>query len=173
MQQQLESGKGFIGANVHDVTALVKQFFRELPEPLFTSMYHDTFIRCYQLDNQELAKKAVLLLCLMLPGEHVNTLRFIMLLLSKIAVQSDKNKMDSGNLAVVLAPNLMHVNSKSETMKSCEEKLLQVCVVKLWFNVPVKSIYNPLNALKKCVWGGGYTGQHLFLCPSVLLSILP
>ena len=50
-----------------------------------------------------------------------------MLLLAKIAVHSEKNKMDSTNLAVVLAPNLMHVNSKSETMKSTEEKLLQVC----------------------------------------------
>ena len=124
----MEGGKGFVGANVHDVTALVKQFFRELPEPLFTSMYHDTYIRCYQLENPEVARRAVLLLCLMLPGEHVSTLRFILLLLSKVALQSDKNKMDSANLAVVMAPNLMHVNSKSETMKSCEEKLLQVSV---------------------------------------------
>ena len=106
----------------------MKQFFRELPEPLFTSVYHDTYIRCYQLENPEVARRAVLLLCLMLPGEHVSTLRFILLLLSKVALQSDKNKMDSANLAVVMAPNLMHVNSKSETMKSCEEKLLQVSV---------------------------------------------
>ena len=49
-----------------------------------------------------------------------------MLLLARITLHSEKNKMDSTNLAVVLAPNLMHVNSKSETMKSCEEKLLQV-----------------------------------------------
>ncbi|KAL4237260.1 Rho GTPase-activating protein 6 [Mactra antiquata] len=127
IKQQLESGKnGLDGANVHDVTALVKQFFRELPEPLFTSAYHDTFIRCFQLGSQEVSTRAVLLLCLLLPAEHLSTLRFIMKLLAKIALQAEKNKMDSTNLAVVLAPNIMHVNCKSETMKSCEEKLLQV-----------------------------------------------
>jgi hypothetical protein len=125
-QQQLENGSGFDGANVHDVTALVKQFFRELPEPLFTSMYHDTFIRCYQIEDPEVATRAILLLCLLLPSEHLSTLRFIMKLLSRITEYVESNKMDSTNLAVVLAPNIMHVNSKSETMKSCEEKMLQV-----------------------------------------------
>jgi len=115
-----------MGANVYDVTALVKQFFRELPEPLFTSIYHDAFVRCFQLKNQEEATNAVLLLCLLLPVEHATTLRYIMKMLAQIAACSDQNKMDSMNLAVVLAPNLMHMNSKSETMKSCEEKMLQV-----------------------------------------------
>lgn len=33
--------------------------------------------------------------------------------------------MDPTNLAVVLAPNIMHINSKSEKMNASEEKLLQ------------------------------------------------
>jgi hypothetical protein len=36
--------------NVHDVTVLVKQFFRELPEPLFTIAFHDAFVRCFNLN---------------------------------------------------------------------------------------------------------------------------
>lgn len=126
IKQQLENGKGFLGANVHDVTALVKQFFRELPEPLFTSTYHDTFVRCYQIEDQEVATRAILLLCLLLPAEHISTLQYTMRLLQKVTQHANSNKMDSTNLAVVIAPNIMHVNSKSETMKSCEEKLLQV-----------------------------------------------
>mgnify|MGYP000228764657 CR=1 FL=1 len=111
---------------MYDVTALVKQFFRELPEPLFTSVYHDTFVRCYQLSNELEATRAILLLCLLLPTEHVSTLQYIMKLLAEIAENAEKNKMDTTNLAVILTPNIIHVNSKSETMKSCEEKLLQV-----------------------------------------------
>lgn len=126
LQQQLENGNGFVGANVHDVTALVKQFFRELPEPLFTSTYHDTFVRCHQIEDQEVSTRAILLLCLLLPAEHISTLQFTLRLLAKITQHAEKNKMDSTNLAVVIAPNIMHVNSKTETMKSCEEKLLQV-----------------------------------------------
>ena len=50
----------------------------------------------------------------------------MMRLLASVAASSEANKMDKTNLALVLAPNIMHVNSKTETMKSCEEKLLQV-----------------------------------------------
>ncbi|OWF55189.1 uncharacterized protein LOC110463103 isoform X2 [Mizuhopecten yessoensis] len=126
LQHQIELGKGLSEANVFDVTSLIKQFFRMLPEPLFTSTYHDTFIKCFQLVNTEVSHQAVLLLCLLLPGEHLCTLRFTMKLLSDIASHSDKNKMDPTNLAVVLAPNMMHINNKSEKMNSSEEKLLQV-----------------------------------------------
>ncbi|XP_033733741.1 uncharacterized protein LOC117322904 isoform X2 [Pecten maximus] len=126
LQHQIEQGKGLSEANVFDVTSLIKQFFRMLPEPLFTSTYHDTFIKCFQLGDTEASHQAVLLLCLLLPGEHLCTLRFMMKLLSDIASHSDKNKMDPTNLAVVLAPNMMHINNKSEKMNSSEEKLLQV-----------------------------------------------
>lgn len=111
---------------MYDVTSIIKQFFRELPEPLFTSAFHDAFIKCFQLDNEDEATNAVLMLCLLLPGEHLSTLRYMMLLLDKISRSCSKNKMDAGNLAVVLAPNIMHVNNKTEKMNSSEEKLLQV-----------------------------------------------
>ncbi|KAJ8308536.1 hypothetical protein KUTeg_013410 [Tegillarca granosa] len=101
------------------------KYFRELPEPLFTSVYHDAFIKCFQLGDNEKAVHAVFLLTLLLPGEHLSTLRYVMKLLSKIASHSEKNKMDPTNLAVVLAPNIMHINSKSEKMNASEEKLLQ------------------------------------------------
>lgn len=97
-----------------------------LQEPLFTSTYHDTFIKCFQLGNAGDSHNTILLLCLLLPGEHLCTLKFMMNLLSDIASHANKNKMDATNLAVVLAPNMMHMNNKSEKMNSSEEKLLQV-----------------------------------------------
>jgi len=55
-----------------------------LPEPLFTSVYHDTFIKCYQLENIQEATHAVLMLCLLLPGEHLSTLRFVLICWQKM-----------------------------------------------------------------------------------------
>lgn len=88
------------------------------------------------MDSEETATKLVLLLCLLLPKEHISTLRFTMMLLAKIAAASNKNKMDASNLAVVLAPNIMNINSKSEKMNSSEEKLLQhqTSIVELLIN---------------------------------------
>lgn len=125
LQEKIEKGEDLGNANIVDVTALIKQFFKCLPEPLFTSVYHDAFIRCIQLPEKEEAKQAVLLLCLLLPGEHLSTIKYVMTLLKQIAENSDKNKMDAANLSVVLAPNLLYLNSKSEKMNSTEEKLLQ------------------------------------------------
>nr|KAG5692522.1 hypothetical protein BaRGS_018727 [Batillaria attramentaria] len=123
--QQIEEGHVVKSASVHDVTALIKQFFRELPEPLLTSVFHDCFVRCYHLSPPDQVE-AMLLLCLLLPPEHLSTLRYTMGLLSRLAAHSSHNKMDVGNLAVVLAPNIMHVNSRSQKMNSTEEKLLQL-----------------------------------------------
>lgn len=125
LKEKIEKGEDLGNANIVDVTALIKQFFKSLPEPLFTSVYHDAFIRCIQLTEKEEATKAVLLLCLLLPGEHLSTIRYMMNLLKQVAENSDKNKMDAANLSVVLAPNLLYLNSKSEKMNSTEEKLLQ------------------------------------------------
>nr|KAG5693919.1 hypothetical protein BaRGS_008188 [Batillaria attramentaria] len=123
LRQQIEEGHVVKSASVHDVTALIKQFFRELPEPLLTSVFHDCFVRCYHLSPPDQVE-AMLLLCLLLPPEHLSTLRYTMGLLSRLAAHSSHNKMDVGNLAVVLAPNIMHVNSQK--MNSTEEKLLQL-----------------------------------------------
>jgi hypothetical protein len=90
---------------------LIKQFFKCLPEPLFTSTYHDAFVRCIQLPDKKEAKHSVLLLCLLLPGEHLSTIKYMMNLLKNIAKNSDKNKMDATNLSVVLAPNFLYLNS--------------------------------------------------------------
>ena len=49
-----------------------------------------------------------------------------MLFLARVADHSDQNKMDVSNLALCLAPNLLHMNLKAEKMKDSESKLLQV-----------------------------------------------
>ncbi|XP_071163331.1 rho GTPase-activating protein 11A-like isoform X2 [Mytilus edulis] len=125
LKEKIEKGEDLGSANIVDVTVLIKQFFKSLPEPLFTSTYHDAFIRCIQLPNKDDAYRALLLLCLLLPGEHISTIRYMMSLLKLISEHSDKNKMDATNLSVVLAPNFLYLNSKSEKMNSVEEKLLQ------------------------------------------------
>ncbi len=75
-----------------------------------------------------------MLLCLLLPLPHLTTLRYIMCFLSRVAKQSSNNKMDTPNLAVCMAPNLMHNNPKAEKMNS-ESKLLHVSSVP-YFDLP-------------------------------------
>ena len=68
---------------------------------------------------------ALMLLCLLLPLPHLTTLRYIMCFLSRVAKNAASNKMDTPNLAVCMAPNILHNSTKAEKMNS-ESKLLHV-----------------------------------------------
>ncbi len=112
----------------------------ELPELLSScfvnaSSHHVCFlIQVNALETEGQRHNALMLLCLLLPRTHISTLRFFMCFLATVAQYSEKNKMDTPNLAVCLAPNLLHNSSKAEKM-NCESKLLHVSVLHLAFGI--------------------------------------
>lgn len=59
-----------------DVANVLKTFLRELPEPLIPQCLHDVFLRCVLLETGKL--EALLLACLLLPIENLNTFAYIM-----------------------------------------------------------------------------------------------
>ena len=94
-----------------DVASLLKQFFRELPAPLLTSALYSVFVQCVgatTVDGAPACLDAVLLTCLLLPDANLATLRYLVTFLMHVAAMSDENRMDASNLAVCLAPNLLH-----------------------------------------------------------------
>ena len=126
LQDKIDHGERLQDAHPYDVASLIKQFFRELPDALLTTRFHDTFLKCQSIESECDRLSAVHLLCLLLPWHHLSTLRFFAEFLANIARNSEQNKMDVNNLAVCLAPNLLHINCKAEKMKDSESKSLQV-----------------------------------------------
>lgn len=108
---RVDEGKDLGDALPLDIASLVKQFFRELPDPLLTSTLYDNFLRCSIIEDEAEKLTAILFLCLLLPSPNLNTLRFIMHFLAKVAALSDQNKMDASNLAICLTPNLLRPGS--------------------------------------------------------------
>ena len=85
--------------HVLDVASLLKQFLRELPEPVIPRSLHTLLSSCYlsaqPLENLQLA-------LLMLPPSHLATLTYLLSHLKTIARASGDNKMGAANLAIVL-----------------------------------------------------------------------
>ena len=85
--------------HVLDVASLLKQFLRELPEPVIPRSLTPLLNSCHQsaqpLENLQLA-------LLMLPPSHSATLTYLLNHLNTIARASGDNKMGAANLAIVL-----------------------------------------------------------------------
>ncbi|XP_055020915.1 rho GTPase-activating protein 6-like isoform X1 [Boleophthalmus pectinirostris] len=110
--------------SVHDVAALLKEFLRDLPDPLLTKELYTAFINTTLLEPDEQQNVTQLLIHL-LPACNSDTLHRLLEFLSTVADhahdQQDKdgqeitgNKMTSLNLATIFGPNLLHKLKNSD-----------------------------------------------------------
>ncbi|XP_075065925.1 rho GTPase-activating protein 7-like isoform X2 [Mixophyes fleayi] len=99
------------GQSAFDVADMVKQYFRDLPEPIFTSKLCESFLHIYQYlpkDQQFYAAQAAILL---LPDENREALKMLLCFLRDVVACASENQMTQTNIAVCLAPSLFHLNS--------------------------------------------------------------
>ncbi|KAL6927996.1 hypothetical protein ACO0SA_004621 [Hanseniaspora valbyensis] len=92
----------FSGENAIQLAALLKKFFRELPEPLLTTTYCKLWLNC--LGNDENMK---LVYCL-LPKYHRNCCEVLFSFLKYVSTFASGSKMDVYNLATVFSPNILY-----------------------------------------------------------------
>ncbi|XP_023085997.2 rho GTPase-activating protein 11A isoform X2 [Piliocolobus tephrosceles] len=126
LKNKLDRGEGDLSsAPPCDVAGLLKQFFRELPEPILPANLHEALLKAQQLGTEEKNKATLLLSCL-LADHTVHVLRYFFNFLRNVSLRSSENKMDSSNLAVIFAPNLLQTNEGHEKMSSNTEKKLRL-----------------------------------------------
>ncbi|XP_077475816.1 rho GTPase-activating protein 23 isoform X3 [Stigmatopora argus] len=97
------------------VSSLLKSFFRKLPEPLFTNDKYNDFIDANRMDDASDRLKTMKKLIRDLPDYYYHTLKFLVCHLKTVADNSDKNKMEPRNLALVFGPTL--VRTSEDNMK--------------------------------------------------------
>lgn len=161
IQAKLDAGEECLSTALPcDVAGLVKQFFRELPEPALPTELQEAFLKAQQLPAEEERTPATMLLSCVLPDRNLTTLRHFFDFLNIVSqrcrdyIQPDpfvtktsiihaclhiytehcillngrsaENKMDSSNLSVILAPNLLHFGDATEKMNANTEKRLKL-----------------------------------------------
>ncbi|KAL7873487.1 hypothetical protein AOLI_G00125580 [Acnodon oligacanthus] len=109
-----------------DIAGLLKQFFRELPEPILPADLHNAFLKAQELPTVEERTSATILLSCVLPHGNLNTLRYFFSFLKRVSQRCVENKMDSSNLSVIFAPNLLHCGEGTEKMSASTEKKLKL-----------------------------------------------
>ena len=93
--------------NVHVAANLLKSFFRDLPEPLFTSSLYKGFTTAIQLSDIDNQRLSLLQTMENLPDNHKKILFYLLDHLIRVSENSKMNMMHLDNLAVVFGPTLM------------------------------------------------------------------
>lgn len=94
-------------SDVNVISSMLKQFFQKLPDPLFTCELYPHFIEASKIEDPSQRMMELKRIVHELPDHHYETLRFLMMHLSLIVSQSEYNKMDVRNLAIVFGPTLV------------------------------------------------------------------
>ncbi|NXW83890.1 RHGBA protein, partial [Alopecoenas beccarii] len=129
LKGKLDQGENCLSAALPcDVAGLLKQFFRELPEPILPPHLQEGLFKAQQLGNEK--KTATVLLSCLMADRTIEALRYFFNFLRSVSLRSNENRMDSSNLAVIFAPNLLHSNENEKMSASTEKKIrLQAAVV--------------------------------------------
>ncbi|XP_064569491.1 rho GTPase-activating protein 11A isoform X2 [Zonotrichia leucophrys gambelii] len=129
LKSKLDQGENCLSAALPcDVAGLLKQFFRELPEPILPPHLQEGLCKAQQLGNEK--KTATVLLSCLMADRTIAALRYFFNFLRAVSLRSNENRMDSSNLAVIFAPNLLHSNENEKMSSSTEKKIrLQAAVV--------------------------------------------
>ncbi|KFO33367.1 StAR-related lipid transfer protein 13 [Fukomys damarensis] len=110
MNESFPENVSYEDQSAYDVADMVKQFFRDLPEPLFTNKLNETFLHIYQFVPKEQRLQAVQAAILLLADENREVLQTLLCFLNDVVNLVDENQMTPMNLAVCLAPSLFHLN---------------------------------------------------------------
>ncbi|XP_078348130.1 rho GTPase-activating protein 44-like isoform X2 [Oculina patagonica] len=94
-------------SDVHIVTGALKQYLRELPEPLMTSKLYNEWIQASAIQDNGTKLQAYWTIVEKMPPLYKANLRYLITFLGKLSENSEENKMSASNIAIVIAPNII------------------------------------------------------------------
>jgi len=94
-------------SDVHIVTGALKQYLRELPEPLMTSNLYNEWIQASAIQENGTKLQAYWSIVEKMPQTYKANLRYLIKFLGKLSENSEVNKMSASNIAIVIAPNII------------------------------------------------------------------
>lgn len=89
------------------VSSLLKSFFRKLPDSLLTSELYPRFIEADKIDDPKERLYVIKNILSDLPIHQYETLKHLILHLKRVVDNSEVNKMEARNLAIMFGPTLV------------------------------------------------------------------
>lgn len=110
MKQRIDKGEDVDLSKIqdpHTVCGLMKQYLRELPEPLCTFELYDCFIAAIGIPEETMRRQQLANVLDMLPEQNQILTKYLISFLVRVSSYASDNLMTAANLATVFAPNLI------------------------------------------------------------------
>ncbi|KAF1842826.1 rho-type GTPase-activating protein-like protein [Cucurbitaria berberidis CBS 394.84] len=109
---------------------LLKRFLRLMPEPVLTLKLYRLFMTANDLEDEEQRKKVLHLVLCLLPKAHRDTMEVLFCFLNWVSSfhtvdEESGNKMDTWNIATVMAPNILRESNDKE-VKNVDQGAVRV-----------------------------------------------
>ncbi|KYO41882.1 hypothetical protein Y1Q_0013874 [Alligator mississippiensis] len=124
LKQLLESDPNSVKLEnfpIHTITGILKQWLRELPDPLMTFAQYSDFLRAVELPEKQEQLCAIYSVLDQLPQANHNTLERLVFHLVKVALIEDINRMSPNALAIIFAPCLLRCPDNSDPLTSMKD----------------------------------------------------
>lgn len=106
---------------IHTVTGLVKQWLRELPDPLMTFTHYNDFLHAVELPEKQEQLQAIYKVLEELPTANFNTLERLVFHLVRVCKEETHNRMSPNSLAIVFAPCILRCPDSADPLLSMKD----------------------------------------------------
>lgn len=114
---------------VHVLTAVLKAFLRELPQPLLTYERYDDFLRAADIADAKERISSLMALVQELPPHHFDLLERLVFHLTRVALNEKSNRMSPNALSIVFAPCILRTSKLQQAQDSLSNVSKQTSVV--------------------------------------------
>ncbi|XP_033331080.1 unconventional myosin-IXa isoform X3 [Megalopta genalis] len=133
LKQKMDEGDlekvDFENYQVHVLAAVLKSFFRDMPEPLLTFEYYDDFLHAANLTKQQDRISTLFAILKKLPKPNFDLMERLIVHLARVALHEVDNRMSSSALAIVFAPCILRTNRTLPAQDSLQDVGRQTCCV--------------------------------------------
>ncbi|XP_043511599.1 unconventional myosin-IXAa-like isoform X4 [Frieseomelitta varia] len=119
----------FENYQVHVLAAVLKSFFRDMPEPLLTFEYYDDFLHAANLTDPRDRISTLFAILKKLPKPNFDLMERLIVHLARVALHEVDNRMSPSALAIVFAPCILRTNRTLPAQDSLQDVGRQTCCV--------------------------------------------
>uniref|UniRef100_A0A667XTQ0 Myosin IXB n=1 Tax=Myripristis murdjan TaxID=586833 RepID=A0A667XTQ0_9TELE len=134
---------------IHTVTGLVKQWLRELPDPLMTFIHYNDFLRAVELPEKQEQLHAIYKVLEELPTANFNTLERLIFHLVRVSKEEAHNRMSPNSLAIVFAPCILRCPDSADPLLSMKDVAKTTTCVEMLINEQIRRYNEKMDEIEQ------------------------